>query len=399
MGLDTSAHPVDVALYRDRLVPFVKDGKPIDDLIARAARAACLAARASAWRFAALRFSMDLRKAQEEVVPKVTERYSVPSRNATFFERLLGRKPPEQVKEFQRPEFVPGLAGYDSDLAAWGRPYFMPFGDTARVVSLYERYVAAEDETAIDAIARSMIGELSANGLNFPEGTRPAVIQATKALMPFEKHIRPVPGEGDDPPLSLAQQQRRLKRETELWRFIFQNRNSDKPLPSEFADERDVDPEAPSSAFLVNLPLQMAGFAAELMPGWMSRGYGFASSLFDKIGVKAHRVFETPATLFQDLIKAAPAVEEMLHATITENFCLGGYVPPQKMKAFVDMLTKHRREMVLAFHQGPPPGAATLAAMEADYLKVLEPATFALKHGYGYLEAAEIYSAPLGMAN
>ena len=399
MGLDTSAHPVDVALFRDRLVPFVKEGKPIDDVIARAARMAVLAARAADWRFAAQRFSMDLRKAQEDVVPKVTERYTVPGRNTTFFERLLGRKAPEVVKEYERPEFVPGLAGYDSDLAAWGRPFFMPMGDVARVVELYERYLAAEDQTAIDALGRAMVGELSANGLNFPKDTRAAVIQATKALMPFEKHIRPMQGEGAEPPLTLAQQQRRLKRETELWRVIFQGRDSDAPLPAEYAEGRDIDPETPAREFLVNLPLQMAGFAAELMPGWMSRGYGYASSLFDKIGVKASHVFETPEALFKDLVKAAPAVGQMLNETIVENFCLGGYVPPQKMQTFVDMLTKHRREMVLAFDDGPEPTPEQFAMMEADYLKILEPATFALKQGYGYLEAAEIYSAPLGMAN
>lgn len=217
--------------------------------------------------------------------------------------------------------------------------------------------------------------------------------------MPFEKHIRPVQGEGAEPPLTLAQQQRRLKRETELWRVIFQGRDSDAPLPAEYAEGRDIDPETPAREFLVNLPLQMAGFAAELMPGWMSRGYGYASSLFDKIGVKASHVFETPEALFKDLVKAAPAVGQMLNETIVENFCLGGYVPPQKMQTFVDMLTKHRREMVLAFDDGPEPTPEQFAMMEADYLKILEPATFALKHGYGYLEAAEIYSAPLGMAN
>jgi hypothetical protein len=37
--------------------------------------------------------------------------------------------------------------------------------------------------------------------------------------------------------------------------------------------------------------------------------------------------------------------------------------------------------------------------MAEDYIKVLEPATYALKKGFGYLEAAEIYSGPLGWAN
>ena len=186
-----------------------------------------------------------------------------------------------------------------------------------------------------------------------------------------------------------------------MWRFVFLNRKSDKPLPSEFRNPDDdrADEPLPAREYVRNLPLQMAGFAAELMPGWMSRGYGFASSLFDKIGVKASHVFETPELLFKDLVKDAPEMREALNTTIVENFILGGYVPAAKMKTFVDLLAKHERAMVLAFHKGPAPTPEQIKFMAEDYIKILEPATYALRNGFGYLEAAEIYSGPLGWAN
>jgi len=402
MGLDTSAHPVDEALFRERLVPFVKDGKPIDDLIARAARMSVASSRAATWRFSAQNFSWKVREAQEAVVPTVTERYSEPARKANFFESVFGIKPPMQEKTFTHPERVPGLAAVDNDLASFGRRFFMPVEGTERVLALYDRYLKTETggEPAVDAIAREIVAELSANALNFPAGTRPAVIEATKAMLPFEKRILPVRGEEDGPALTAAQHAKRFERETQLWRFVFLNRDSGRSLPEEFQDpDGDGDRGVPASDYLPMLPLRMAGFAAELLPGWMSRGYGFATSLFDKIGVKASHVFETPEPLFKELVKAAPATRQGLNTTIVENFCLGGYVPPQKMKAFVDLLIQHERAMVLAFHKGPAPTAEQMKFYAEDYIKILEPATYALEKGLGYLEAAEIYSGPLGWAN
>ncbi len=395
MGLDTSAHPIDVALFRDRLAPFVQDGKPIDDLIARAAQRALLAGRAATWRFAALRFSREVQRAQEAMVPQVTELYPDPQHRLSIVARLLGRK--QRMKEFARPERVPGLLGFDSDVASFGRPYFMPAGRTDSVLALYDRYLKADSVAAIDAIAREIVAAMSASALNFPAGTRPEIVAATKALLPFEKHILPVRDENDGPALTLAQQQQRLKRETELWRIVFQGRNSDDPLPGEYLDPEAGGDRVPTRDYVANLPMQLAGFAAQMMPGWMSRGYGFASSLFEQIGVKASHIFETPEALFKDLVKAAPTMREALATTIPENFSLGGYVPPQKMQAFIDLLTEHRRAMILAFHKGAPP--ADIEEMASDHTKILEPATYALRNGYGYLEAAEIYSAPLGWAN
>lgn len=394
MGLDTSAHPIDVALFRDRLVPFVKDGKPIDDLIERAAHRALLADRAATWRLSTLQFSWTLQHAQEAVVPQVTEHYPDPEQKLSFIARMLGRKP--RMKSFTHPERVPGLAGYDSELAAFGRPYFMPAGDTNSVLALYDRYLKADSEADIDAIAREMVAVLNAGALDFPAGTRPEVVAATKALQPFDKHILPVRSEGDGQVLTAEQHLRRLTREIELWRVIFDNRNSKSPMPDQYLAPDAKGDRTPASQYVLSLPLQMTAFAAELIPGWMSRGYGFATSLFHEIGVNVSHIVETPEALFGDLVEAAPGLRKVLRTSIHENFSLGGYVPPHKMQPFVDLLAKHRRALIQAFEKTPP---ANIEDIASDYTKIFEPATYALRNGYGYLEGAEIYSAPLGWAN
>lgn len=49
MGYDVSAHPVDVDLIQDRLLPYVQGEGDIDDLIQDAVRLAQVRFRANAW--------------------------------------------------------------------------------------------------------------------------------------------------------------------------------------------------------------------------------------------------------------------------------------------------------------------------------------------------------------
>jgi hypothetical protein len=124
------------------------------------------------------------------------------------------------------------------------------------------------------------------------------------------------------------------------------------------------------------------------------------TALFGKIGVSVSGIFERPVSLFEDLLRDVPDMHRNLHSTIVENYCVGGYVPPHKMQTFVDLLTKHRRELILAWNQEQD-GATDLDLdrLAPDFLKILEPATYALRHGYAFIEAAEVYSGILGWMN
>jgi len=126
----------------------------------------------------------------------------------------------------------------------------------------------------------------------------------------------------------------------------------------------------------------------------MNRGSNHASHLFDMIGIRTSGLFETPEPLFAPLVKAESRVGEALRTTIHDNFSLGGYVPPQKVAAFVEALEKHKHELSRAWY---PDEAADF--ISSDFIKIIEPARYSLKNGYGYLEAAEVYSALLGVMN
>jgi hypothetical protein len=140
--------------------------------------------------------------------------------------------------------------------------------------------------------------------------------------------------------------------------------------------------------------------AAQTLPGWMGRGRVWPTALFKEIGVSVSGVFERPVSLFEDLLRDVPGMDANLRGTIVENYCLGGYVPPQKMQSFVDLLTKHRRELILAWHQGQEDTAdLDLEQLATDFTKILEPANYALRRGYGFIEAAEVYSGILGWMN
>jgi hypothetical protein len=211
---------------------------------------------------------------------------------------------------------------------------------------------------------------------------------------------------------SAERAERGYRRQIQFWRDIFAARGTEQTFnvdeweedeEDEPADERggrwislDDDDEQrdqpTANELLPALPQSMVSFASALLPGWMNRGNNHASFLFDKIGVKASDLFETPEALFAPLVKQAPVMAEALSSTISGNFELGGYVPPQKVAAFVERLEKHKIALSTAWGEGA-------TELSPDYIKIIEPARYALKHGYGYLEAAEVYSGPLGMMN
>lgn len=88
----------------------------------------------------------------------------------------------------------------------------------------------------------------------------------------------------------------------------------------------------------------------------------------------------------------------MFGTTIPCNYSLGGYVPPEKIGAFVALLETHRTDLILAWSDSKDP-AGIDDMLAADYTKILEPALLARRNGHGFLEAAEVYSGFMGAMN
>lgn len=408
MGLDISAHPIDTALFRERLIPFVEGRGAVDDLIERAVALAAVRHRANAWGLGAYKVQSAFADAQSEAAPKVVHQYERPVSQPSILGRLFGAKAKTVAESYEAPDRVPGLPGFDTDLAIWGRPFFIVADNEATTLADLERYLALADqgEAGVDVLGQEMIARMDEMRARLPADAHPAVLAAARAFPPFPQVAQP---DGESR-FSATRTERALRKQIETLRDIFAARGTKKTFNLEQGDEGEdedggerwvqVDtgadplPSPTADELLPGLPHGIVGFASALLPGWMNRGSNHASHLLNMIGVKTQGLIETPEPLFAPLIKAAPRTGEALRTTIYDNFSLGGYVPPERVAAFVETLEKHKHELSRAWY---PDEAADF--ISADFIKLIEPARYALKHGYGYLEAAEVYSAPLGVMN
>lgn len=407
MGLDISAHPIDTALFRDRLIPFVQGQGALDDLIERAIALAAVRHRANSWGLGAYKVQSAFTDAQSEAAPKVVHKYERPVSQPSMIGRLFGAKAKTVTESYEAPERVPGLPGFDTDLAIWGRPFFIVADDEVTALADFERYLAlaGPGEAAVDVLGQEMIARMEAMRTRLPADAHPAVLAAARAFPPFPQ----VAQADSESRFSAARTERALRRQIETLRDIYAARGTTKTFDIEDNEGEDEEggerwvrvdtgskplPLPTANELLPSLPHGIVGFASALLPGWMNRGSNHASHLLEMIGVKTRDLIETPEPLFAPLVKAEPRVGEALRTTIHDNFSLGGYVPPEKVAAFVDVLEKHKHELSRAYYPDEAPDFISI-----DYSKIIEPARYALKHGYGYLEAAEVYSAPLGVMN
>jgi hypothetical protein len=115
MGFDTSFHPVDVALVRDRLLPYIAgDGADddLDDLVGRAVALRRVRFRAKSW-------ALGAHQAAEKL----------------------------------------GIDGLVSDVHVWGRPFFVVADGPDEVAEAVLRYVATPLD-GVDALAKEMAGRI-----------------------------------------------------------------------------------------------------------------------------------------------------------------------------------------------------------------------------------------------
>jgi hypothetical protein len=386
VGFDISNHPVDVALIKQRIVPFIRGGEDrLEDLVARAARLNCIKYRANSWGLGLADYDMALFHRQYELGITRTVRVHKPQ---GIVDRVLGRPP--IFKDTTIPQ-VTGIPGFDSDLSVWGRPFFIVADTTDEALEGLDTYLTLPDAApgTVDAVAQRMIAKLDARRDRPPQGFDPSVLQVLFDSYPLAERVTPHQ-EGEPP--DEEETVKRLRRQFDLARTVFTDRDTDAVV------EGDDSETVPAAELAPTLAHQVVNLAAQTLPGWMGRGRVWPTALFERIGVRVSGIFERPVSLFEDLLRDVPDINHNLHHTIVENYCLGGYVPPQKMQAFVDLLTKHRRELILAWHQGVE-GTADLDRLAADFIKIFEPATYALRRGYGFIEAAEIYSGILGWMN
>jgi hypothetical protein len=398
MGYDISNHAIDVAFIRERLIPFVMGHGTLDDLddaIDRATRLSLIAHRANTWGLRTMQLDHAIHDAQREAgVPRSLPPAPPPQPpRLTLWQRLTSARPAASPPSAPAMAWVrtSGIPGFDSDLSVWGRPFFIVAGDTDETLREFDAYMQAGEDD-VDAIAQRMLGRLDAMHDKVDPRCDPEVVAVLEAFRPLEAHL-PQLDASDAAIPDRASVRSHIERKLLLMRRFWGERTSDKPIEDDLLDE----PVAPSD-YIESLPFDIINLASQTLPGWMGRGHVWPTRLFEKIGVKVHHLFETPESLFQDLVREDKRLRGTFSTTIPCNYSLGGYVPPEKVEAFIALLDKHRNDLILAWSDRKDP-AEIDDMLAADYTKILEPALLARRNGYGFLEAAEVYSGFMGAMN
>lgn len=389
MGFDISNHAVDTRLLQDELIPALASGTLPGSFLQRAAELSIVARRANQWGLRVMKLGFEISDKQREIADQLeAQRKPKPG----LMGRLLGRDRGDDLPEFL---YTSGLPGFDSDLSVWGRPFFIVADTVDDALAVLDQYMRcdSQDLAGVDAIAQAMIARLEGLRHRVPARVLPVVAAGADGFYPLLQHL-PELDEDERGLPDLQATRAAIAQRFALQARAWTQRDTDAELDDELLDE-----PLPASELAMETPYTLLNMAAQLLPGWMGRGHVWPTALFDKIGVNVSHVFDTPAELFEPLLRAHPALEERFSTTIEENYSLGGYVSPAKVPALRALLARHERDLILAWSDDKKISDAELPELAADFKKILEPVVLAERRGFGFIEAAEVYSGFMGVMN
>lgn len=420
MGLDYSLHPVDPELFRERLVPYAIGRGDISDLIDQAIQIQRVTGQAAAWARAAFDLSRTLKIEQEAVAPVITRHAQTPSKRS-LLDSLLGRQAAPKIESFETAAYSPGIPALNTDLHIWGRPFFNTADGLEAALAAHRDFLmsAGQPPERAEALCHAMLDDLDKRRLQSPHTLEAPIIAKIKSAPPYVTALK---REAPTAPFDTARVQKGYAAHWIFIREVWNRRAHKGPfdltaleresriaagLPPEEENPGWVDVSenaedrtnlVTSAQMLSGLPFEIMKFAAGLMPGWMGGGRAHASSAFAEIGVDTGDIFEKPTPLFSEMVSAENACGRNLRRGLADNFSLGAYVRPENMQRLIGLLEKHEHQLVRAWVTDPSNTFQMEDGM-TSHLKNLEPAMLAASKGWGYIEAAEIYSGFLGMTN
>jgi hypothetical protein len=398
MGFDVSFHPVDLQLIHERLVPYIMGLGSIDDLVERAVRIARIRHRANAWGLGALKLTEDPDDDQDfdPLAQRLLDEDELSDGLDDLDEEALAlagdmaaeslRDPDAPYTEelegsgiILSPSFADGHREssartngqsdrqplVDSDLHVWGRPFFVTAQEPLAVSQVIDRYLDANLETA-DLIAKAELGRLD------PE---------LASLVTLEP-------EADAPSDEELAQGIRWK--LDLLRRCYRARRAGQRSVT-LPDGEEADP---SELLGREVPLALLEFAANFRPGWMARGIVWPSVLLHEAELDDAGCFEPPGALVEPLARELGGMSFFLEPTITENYMVGGYVPPKKVPLLRAQLEKHRARVLACSRD-----AGWELECKSALRKILEALADAERRGLGFAEATEVYSGIQGIMN
>lgn len=333
--------PFDPAFLRDVVVPLW-DGESIDPTAFqdRCWSHYAAAYRCETWKQALAEFLRPVEAHEPETGSAARDRVRVLRRG---LERMF--TPVDREAERLRAEI-------DEALVLRGRPFLVTEGSVDSVAARVDEYLAAANDDAIDALAREQLVRQD------PE---------------LARRIVPADGPPAASPLSYrAAVLRGLKSVHALGKAVRDQ--------GRWRGELTEGLEAAEAA--TRLPWFAAVLHARRTPFWYAEHADGLAAVSDAAGVPMPECASTAATLFADL---EPCVPRPTALGPVEDRSLGVWVPPERVPDLVDWLNGYGARILRAASE-----FGETDAVRSVLRKMKECATFAIRHGAGYLEAGGI---------
>lgn len=370
MGWDISYHPVDIHWIHQRVLPYIQGHGTIDDLMDDVLRIAKVRQRSNAWGFGLMQLQHMVNDAQREARDKRNQ-------SRGMFQKLIGSDKPEND-----PSLAFDLPGFSTERSVWGAPFFICESDLAKVSDLVDQYLGATEET-VDEIVK---GQLACVDRQIDQAVQADRIREIIGGSVVE-NTHP---KSDESELSDQEIIHSVRWKMDLFHDAYQAYGTGKKVRDGQGQEHD-----PKGLFASDFPLAVLEFAAFFRPGWMARGYGWPTLLFEEASIPWTQWFKQPTPMFAPLIHDVPEIEKCLTNSIEENYSLGGYVSADLVPEVSDIF--ETQLPIIRQHKHSQNWT------DDDLQPFVEGIRWALQdakqRGLGFVEATEVYSAPFGIMN
>ncbi len=323
-----SFHPVDPNFFRAVIEPLASGEKIDPDEYLNSA----LGARSAAWE--TLRYKAALEGYFDLLVPPE------PAADGSMWQKIKAR--------LEELDFTPDPAAkligekIDPELHLHGRPFLITEGSADSVSSMVDRYREAEGEAAVRALVREQLARI---GPKLPEQVEPAEIERLSPDMVYRREL--------------------LAALKEIYDMAATARSEGSPP--------------------LELPWRSLQLHSRLVPFWIGRDVDGLETICRAAGVEPPDCLAPAWRPFARTCEEFPALREALGFELTGPRDLGAFVSPEEIGMLLTFLSAEGARIIqAAARHGEGRTCTTLLR------KIRECASYAARHGFGYLEASGI---------
>jgi hypothetical protein len=245
----------------------------------------------------------------------------------------------------------------DLDLHVHGRPFFITEGSAGRVAERIDEYREASGAEAVDDLALEQLIRLD------PELGR--TIQ---------------PEDGPDISADIAYRGDLMARLKDLYDIAWSARRGEKWGSATEGRRRDA-----IEVLRSEVPWRAVHLHSRTIPFWIARDVDGLETVCSAAGIPAPDFLVPPWRLFAEACHEFPVLKEALGPDLESPRDVGAFIAPSDVPELVAFLSASGAKIIqAASRHGEGPACTTLLR------KIRECATYAERHGRGYLEGAGI---------